>query len=255
MSPETVQQVVDFAGRNHFETLDITGGAPELNPKIDDMLLKLSPLAPRVILRSNLTALGDEARDDLIARCKELSVVIDASFPSLDEAQADSQRGQGVFQKSVTALLKLNSIGYGQEGSGLELNLVSNPTGAFLPTSQGQIEKRFRQVLDRKWGIKFNNIFGFANVPLGRYRSWLERSGNLPAYLKKLADSFNPCAIPGLMCRSLVSVDWQGYLYDCDFNLCKEIHLGGQKTHISEVDGPPLPGAAVWRGRFTVLAL
>jgi radical SAM/Cys-rich protein len=245
MSPDTVRQVIEYAGRNHFEIIDITGGAPELNPEIDDMLVKLSRLTPRLILRSNLTALDDANRDKLMALCKELGVVIIASFPSLDEAQVDSQRGQGVFKKSVAALQELNSIGYGQEESRLELNLVSNPTGAFLPTSQDQAERRFRQVLGRKWGIKFNKIFGFANVPLGRYRSWLEHSGNLPAYLNKLADSFNPCAVPGLMCRRLVSVDWQGYLYDCDFNLSKEIHLGDHKTHISEMNGLPQPGSAI----------
>ncbi|MBW1873414.1 MAG: radical SAM protein, partial [Deltaproteobacteria bacterium] len=118
MSSETVRQVADYAGRNHFETIDITGGAPELNPEINDMLVQLSRLAPRVILRSNLTALDDEKRDDLIALCKQRSVVIVASFPSLDEAQADSQRGKGIFQKSVAALVKLNSQGYGQAGSG-----------------------------------------------------------------------------------------------------------------------------------------
>jgi radical SAM/Cys-rich protein len=131
-------------------------------------------------------------------------------------------------------------MGYGRADSGLELNLVSNPTGAFLPSAQEQVEKRFRQVLEKKWGIVFNNLFAFANVPLGRFRQWLERSGNLETYLQKLATNFNSCAIDGLMCRTLISVSWNGYLYDCDFNQATGLFMGGKKTHISEL--MELPG-------------
>ncbi len=133
-------------------------------------------------------------------------------------------------------------MGYGQDGSGLALNLVSNPTGAFLPSSQSQTEKRFRQVLEKKWGIVFNNLFTFANVPLGRFRDWLLLTGNLETYLKKLASSFNPCAVEGVMCRSMVSVSWDGYLFDCDFNLARRLYMGGGKIHISEMPGPPKTG-------------
>jgi radical SAM/Cys-rich protein len=169
-------------------------------------------------------------------------VVIVASFPSLNESQTDSQRGDGIFLRSIDALKKLNSMGYGQDGSGLELSLVSNPTGAFLPSSQSQTEKRFRQVLEKKWGIVFNNLFTFANVPLGRFRDWLLLSGNLETYLKKLASSFNPCAVEGVMCRSMVSVSWDGYLFDCDFNLARRLYMGGGKIHVSEMTGSPRPG-------------
>jgi len=177
--------------------------------------------------------------------CKKHRVVIVASFPSLDPSQAESQRGEGTFQDSIAVLKRLNSLGYGQEGSGLELDLVSNPTGAFLPPSQAQAEKRFRQELERKWGIVFNHLFTFANVPLGRFRSWLKRSGNYQKYMEKLASHFNPGAVEGLMCRTLVSVSWDGYLYDCDFNLAERLPMDGRKIHVSEMVAPPEPGTPI----------
>ena len=245
MTSQTVDEVVAFAQRGHFETIDITGGAPELNPNLVRLINKLSPLGPRIILRSNLTALMDGKRDLLIGLSKVYCVVIVASLPSLNKAQAESQRGEGVFQKCINALKRLNSIGYGQDGSGLEINLVANPTGAFLPSSQGQVEKRFRIDLQKKWGIVFNHLYTFANVPLGRFRQWLFHSGNFVNYIQKLAANFNPCAVEGLMCRSLISVSWDGYLYDCDFNLAKGLFIAGQKRHISEMDGPPPPGTSI----------
>jgi radical SAM/Cys-rich protein len=245
MDLETADQVVDYAQRGSFEIIDITGGAPELNPNLMYLIKRVSPLAPRIMVRSNLTALNDGRRSYLYDVFRDYEVVIVASLPSINEAQADSQRGQGVFHTSISALQKLNAIGYGKEGNGLEVNLVSNPTGAFLPSSQSEAEKRFRQVLQQKWGIVFNNLFNFANVPLGRFRQWLLHSGNLENYIGKLASSFNPCAIEGLMCRSLVSVSWDGYLYDCDFNLARGLYLGGRKIHISEMPGPPEPGALI----------
>ena len=245
MSAETVNQVVKLAQKFRFEVVDITGGAPEMNPNLIDMIEKLSPLTPRLMLRSNLTALADGERDHLIDVCRTRRVVLVASFPSLNEAQAESQRGKGFFKQSIDVLRKLNSLGYGQTGSALELNLVSNPTGAFVPSSQGQLEKRFCQVLEGKWGIVFNHLFAFANVPLGRFRQWLEMSGNLEKYLQKLASSFNPCAIEGLMCRTLVSVSWDGYMYDCDFNQAAGLHLGGKKTHISELRELVEPGEPI----------
>jgi len=172
-------------------------------------------------------------------------VVVVASFPSLNEAQADSQRGNGTFLSAIAALKKLNAIGYGLEGSGLELNLVSNPAGAFLPASQKETENRFRQVLKQKFGIVFNNLFVFANMPLGRFRQWLIRSGKLEAYLARLVSIFNPCAVDGLMCRTLVSVSWDGYLYDCDFNLSRDLPLGGRKVHVSQIKGRPQPGSPI----------
>jgi len=245
MDRETGEEIVSYAGRSNFEVIDITGGAPELNPGIPYLIENLVPLAPRIMFRSNLSALNDGKREYLMGLLHSHNVVIVASFPSLNRAQADSQRGEGIFDRSIEALKKLNAMGYGREGTGLELNIVSNPTGAFLAPSQPQAEKRFRQVLQERWGIEFNNLFNFANVPLGRFRKWLEQSGNLKAYLQKLASSFNPCAVDSVMCRSLVSVSWDGYLYDCDFNLARDLYMGGEKIHVSEMPGPPEPNSPI----------
>jgi len=245
MNSKTLDQIVDYAGRSSFEVVDITGGAPELNHNIVNLIERGSSLAPRIMIRSNLSALNDGRRDHLFELFKEHRVVVVASFPSLNEAQTESQRGHGIFSVSISALKKLNDLGYGQEGSDLELNLVSNPTGAFLPSSQSETEKRFRQVLMKKWGVIFNNLFTFANVPLGRFRDWLLQSGNLENYVAKLASGFNPCAIEGLMCRTMVSVSWDGYLYDCDFNFARGLCLGGRKIHVSEMTGSPAPGMPI----------
>lgn len=133
----------------------------------------------------------------------------------------------------------------GREGSDLELNLVVNATGAFLPSSQIQAERRFRVELQKKWGIAFNQLYTFANAPLGRFHRWLESTGNLESYMEKLSSSFNPCTIEGLMCRTLLSVSWDGYLFDCDFNLARGLFMGGKRTHITETDSPPPAGSPV----------
>jgi radical SAM/Cys-rich protein len=244
MDSNTIKAVISYARKSHFDSIDITGGAPELNPHLKDLIEKISPLAPRTMLRSNLSALKDKM-DHLIDLLKSHRVVIVASFPSLNMNQTDAQRGDGIFNESIAVLKELNAIGYGHTGSGLELNLVSNPTGAFLPPGQEQTEKRFRQILNNKWGVTFSHLFNFANVPLGRFRQWLIQTGNFEAYLHKLISNFNPCAVEGLMCRTLVSVAWDGYLYDCDFNLARGLYLGGKKIHVSRMPGPPEPGSAI----------
>ncbi len=245
MGLETMDEVVSYARRCNFETIDITGGAPELNPNLEGLITDVFRLAPKIMLRSNLTALHDGKRDRLIDVLKVHRVVIVASLPSLNESQVDSQRGRGVFHTSLAVLKRLNAVGYGQEGTGLELDLVSNPTGAFLPPPQAQTERRFREVLERKWGVVFNNLFNLANAPLGRFWHWLLNSGNDEKYMKRLVSCFNPSTIEGLMCKTFVSVSWDGYLYDCDFNLAKGLFMGGQKRHVSEMPGPPEPGASI----------
>jgi len=245
MNFKTAGQVVDYARRCSFETIDITGGAPELNPCIVFLIEELSSLSSKIMVRSNLSALNDGRHEHLFELFKERQVQIVASFPSLNQGQTDSQRGKGIFDMSIAALKKLNTLGYGLEGSGLELNLVSNPTGAFLASSQAETEKRFRTVLQQKWGIVFNNLYNFTNMPIGRFRDWLEKSGNLEKYINKLASNFNPCAVDGVMCRTLVSVAWDGYFYDCDFNLAKGLHLGGRKIHVSEMPGAPESGSPI----------
>ena len=245
MDAKTLDEVVAFAASNHFATIDITGGAPELHENLPVMLERLAPLTTRLMLRSNLTALAEGKKERLLNLCRERGVVMVASFPSLHEAQAEAQRGQGTFQGSLAALRRLNELGYGRPDSGLEINLVSNPTGAFLAASQAGAEKRFRHALEKNWGIVFNHLYTFNNVPLGRFRQWLRQTGNLDGYLRKLAAIFNPCAVAGVMCRSVLSVAWDGFVYDCDFNLARGIHLSGRKTHLSELSGPPDPGSPI----------
>ncbi len=245
MDAKTADLVIAYAEKGGFEVIDITGGAPELNPNIVKLVKGLSHHAPRLMFRSNLSALNDGKRDHLMDLLQEKRAVIVASFPSLNEAQTDSQRGDGIFRKSIDALRKLNSMGYGHGETGLGLDLVCNPTGAFLPAPQDQSAKRFREVLMKKWGIVFNKLYAFANVPLGRFRNWLEEKENLESYLGRLESSFNPCAVDGLMCRTQVSVSWDGTLYDCDFNLARGLYMGKRKTHVSEPDGPPPSGSPI----------
>jgi len=199
MSIDTMAHVIKYSENNHFGVIDVTGGAPELIPNIEHLIENLAFLTPRIIFRSNLSVLGLGDRKDLIDLLKKHNVVIIASFPSINETQSDSQRGRGIFQRSINTLKILNEMGYGLENTGLELDLVSNPTGAFLPQPQKLTEKRFRKILKEKWGIHFHNLYSFANVPLGRFRNWLTKSGNYDIYMDKLVASFNPCSIEGLM--------------------------------------------------------
>jgi radical SAM/Cys-rich protein len=239
MDLPTVEAVIAYARGEGFSVADITGGAPELNPHLPRLIAGMAPQVPKVMVRSNLTALTDRPQAALLDFFKEHRVVVMASFPSLNPAQTDAQRGSGVFQASLSSLRRLNALGYGRAGSGLELNLVSNPGGAFLPPAQAEAERRFRKELENRWGLVFNHLYVFANVPLGRYREWLDRSGNLQRYREKLASGFNPATLAGVMCRSLISVSWEGYLYDCDFNLALDLPYGARKTHVSDMEGPP----------------
>lgn len=245
MSLETIEQVLRFAERSRPRVVDITGGAPELNPHLSHFVAALAPIVPKVMVRTNLTALAEGATEEFIGLFGGNKVLLVASFPSFNQSQLEAQRGEGVLGKSVETLRLLNEAGYGMPGSGLELDLVSNPVGAFLPPAQGETQQRFRQELKRKWGICFNRLFTFVNVPLGRFRSWLINSGNLQGYMRKLASAFNPLTLEGLMCRSLVSVSWDGYLFDCDFNISLGLSLGGISRHVSEMEGLPEPGVRI----------
>lgn len=245
MARATMDQIIACAKRCSFAAFDITGGAPEMNPHLGYLLEGLAPHAPRLILRSNLVAMQGEEQEALLALCRRLRVVIVASFPAINEVQAESQRGVGSFHASVAMLRRLNDLGYAGEGTGLELNLVSNPTGAFMPGDQQALTTRFRQVLRQKWGVAFNQLFSFANVPLGRFKRWLVGTGNYDDYMATLARSFNPCALDGVMCRSLISVAWDGSLYDCDFNQAVDLPMGGVRRQVSELTQLPEAGALI----------
>ena len=245
MGRETMAAVIDCAHRFRFTAIDLTGGAPELVPGIEYLVGELARLTPRFIVRTNLVALHDRPDNSLLELYRSVGATIAASLPATNAGQTAAQRGRGVWEKSIEMLTRLNAVGYGREGTGLELDLVANPTGAFLPAGQPQAERKFRQDLARRHGITFNNLFTFANVPLGRFLSWLESSGNLAGYREKLADSFNPCTVPGLMCRSLISVDRDGFVYDCDFNLAAGLPHDGERRHISQLVELPAPGTPI----------
>ncbi len=245
MERETMEQVVDYARRFPFQTIDITGGAPELVPDLPFLIEQLAPLTKRLMLRTNLTALSRPDKIQLLDLFKQHKVVLVASFPATNAGQLEAQRGEGAMDSSLWILRQLNEVGYGIAGSGLQLDLVANPSGAFLPTGQEQVEKRFKRDLARKWGLEFNQLFIFANMPLGRFLHWLQVSGNLQSYMEKLSGSFNPCTIDGLMCRGLMSVNWDGYLFDCDFNLAAGIPIDNQTTHISELNYYPEKETAI----------
>ncbi|MFZ5798256.1 MAG: radical SAM/Cys-rich domain protein [Desulfobulbus sp.] len=248
MSRATMDEVVSLARRLSFNVIDVTGGAPELIPGIESFLARLAPLAPRLMLRTNLILLA-EGNEELLAICRRHRVVLVASLPSTNKGQTEAQRGSGILTQSIGVLQKLNNLGYGKADSGLELYLVSNPSGAFLPVDQCAAERKFRADLARKWGIEITGLFTFANVPLGRFKSWLKDSGNYEAYMAKLVHSFNPATLQGLMCRTLISVSWDGLLYDCDFNLAAGLPYSGEPVHVSTVTELP-EGVAVMTDEY-----
>ncbi len=231
-----MDDVIAFATRNPFELADITGGSPELVDDLVYLIDHLRPLVDRMILRSNLTLLLEEKYKQILNCLITHKVAIVASFPSINQGQTNQQRGDGIWQKSIESLQKLNQHGYGLPGSALELILVSNPTGAFMPADQCNAEKKFKADLARKWNIQFTQLLTFANVPLGRFKKWLIASGNYDKYMQKLSGNFNASTVSDLMCKTLISVSWDGYLYDCDFNQAADLPYGASPTHVSQVD-------------------
>ncbi len=223
MPRDTVELVLAALIRFRFQTLDITGGAPELNPSFRYLVAEARTLGAKVIVRHNLTVMFEQAQSDLPDFFRDQDVEVVSSLPYFLEQQTDAQRGHGVFHKSIEALHRLNAVGYGIEGSSLVLNLVYNPVGAFLPPSQTSIEADFRRELLARYGISFNHLYTITNMPIKRFLDYLRRSGNEERYMRKLVEAFNPNAVEGLMCRTLVSVDWTGRLYDCDFNQMLEL--------------------------------
>ena len=213
--------------------VDITGGAPELNPHFRRFVDAVRGLGvPEVIDRCNLTVLLLESQRGLAEFLADRRVHIVASLPAVNAAQTDAQRGGGVFDRSLLALRKLNDLGYGMPGTGLELTLMSNPSGAFLPPPQGSAEARFRALLRRHHGLEFTRLIELANMPINRFLEYLLASGNHAAYMERLSAAFNPGAVKGLMCRNTLSVGWDGRLYDCDFNQMLELDVepAGSRT-------------------------
>jgi radical SAM/Cys-rich protein len=216
-------------------TVDITGGAPELNPNFRELVCAARALGKKVIDRCNLTVLFEPGQEDTAEFLAQHGVAIVASLPCYSKANVEKQRGLNVFEPSIAALQKLNALGYGHADSGLELDLVYNPVGAFLPPPQAALEVDYRRELSAHFGIVFNHLYTITNMPISRFLHALERDGQYDAYMQKLLDAFNPQAALGVMCRNLLSVSWDGDLYDCDFNQMLELPLGGRRRSIWDI--------------------
>jgi len=218
MDRETMHIVLRYLEASGVGTLDITGGAPELNPHFRELVVRASEFGAHVIDRCNLTVVEEAGQDDLADFLAGQGVEIVASLPCYTEELVDRQRGKGVYESSIRVLQRLNGLGYGAEGSGLALNLVYNPQGPSLPPEQAKLEADYKRVLGERFGIRFNRLYTLANMPIARFGSTLISKGQFNAYLKLLQESFHEENLAAVMCRSLISVDWQGYVYDCDFN-------------------------------------
>jgi len=234
MTRQTAEQVVELLRRTSIPTLDITGGAPELNPQFRFLVDEAAKLGRRVVDRCNLTVLLLPAQADLVPFLAERRVEVTASLPSFRRNGTDAQRGDGVFEKSLVALRRLNDAGYGK-GSGLVLNLIHNPVGAFLPGGQDSLERDYRRELRERHGIEFDHLFALTNMPISRFLEFLERSGNTERYMDLLVRSFNPAAVNGVMCRTHLSIGWDGSVYDCDFNQMLEIPVAGASTRLADL--------------------
>ncbi|MDT7778922.1 MAG: hypothetical protein QOC99_1434 [Acidobacteriota bacterium] len=237
MSRETVEQVLRAVRRFRFPVVDITGGAPELNTHFRRLVIESRAAGAHVLVRHNLTVMFEPGQDDLPAFFRAHDVEVVSSLPYFLGQQTDAQRGPGVFEKSIEALRRLNSVGYGVEGRRLVLNLVYNPVGAFLPPPQAAIESDFKRELLKRHGVTFDHLYTITNMPIRRFLEYLRRTGNEERYMRRLVESFNPAAVEGLMCRTTLSVDWTGRLYDCDFNQMLELGVsGGLPQTISDFD-------------------
>ncbi len=238
MPRDVAERVVTLLGVNpSVDTVDLTGGAPELNPHFRFLVERARALGRRVVVRCNLTVFSVEGMDWVPAFFRAHEVEVVSSLPCYTAENVDRQRGAGVFDRSVEALRWLNRLGYGVPGSSLRLDLVYNPVGAFLPPPQAELEARYRDELGRHFGIEFHRLLTITNMPIKRFAEQLERWGKHAEYMGLLVNHFNPGTVPALMCRSLVSVGWDGRLYDCDFNQMLEIPIGA---------GRGGPGLTVW---------
>jgi radical SAM/Cys-rich protein len=240
MPDGVVDAVLAVLARSPIPTLDITGGAPEMHPRFRDLVIKARQLGRRVIDRCNLTITTLPNYSDLPRFLAAQRVDVVASLPSYAATMTDRQRGDGVFEASIAALREFNGVGYGVGGTGLELTLVTNPVGAFLPAAQAALERDWKRELQRRYGIVFSRLFTITNMPISRYLEWLEHSGNLQGYLDKLVQAFNPATVPGVMCRNTLSVGWDGRLFDCDFNQMLDLPvMAGQPQSILDLVEDP----------------
>jgi len=243
MSRETIELLLAYVAASGAETLDLTGGAPELTPHFRDLVMRARAAGVRVIDRCNLTILEEPGQEDLADFLADQRVEIVASLPCYTEELVDRQRGKGVYEKSIRAIRMLNDRGYARQGSGLVLNLVYNPQGPTLPPAQEKLEADYKRILGESFGISFDSLFTIANMPIQRFGSMLVTKGLFNKYMLLLRSSHRDENLEGVMCRTLVSVDWKGYVYDCDFNqmLGIALHADGRvRPHLKDLLGRDL---------------
>ena len=240
MTWETMSKIIQWAKFSQIKSVDITGGAPELNPDFRQFVSALRELDIKVISRCNLTVLFEPGQNDLAQWYADNSIQLICSLPCYTSANTDKQRGKGVFVKSIKALQLLNDVGYGSDPK-LNLDLVYNPGGAFLPPDQKQLESDYKEKLFNDYKIIFNQLYALANLPVSRFEHSLTRDGEFEDYMQLLLDNFNPHTIDSVMCKSLISVDWTGKVYDCDFNQMLELPLADKSdSYLWELDADSL---------------
>ncbi|MCQ4321145.1 arsenosugar biosynthesis radical SAM (seleno)protein ArsS [Stutzerimonas stutzeri] len=243
MTDESLALLHDVIDAHRVQTLDLTGGAPEMHPRFRELVRHARQSGLRVIDRCNLTILGEPGHEDLAAFLAEQGVEVTASLPCYSRENVDRQRGDGVFEASIAGLGKLNQLGYGADGNGLILNLVYNPQGPSLPPPQAQLEADYKTHLADDFGIHFNHLLTITNQPISRFGSTLVSKGQFNNYMQLLRESYRPQNLAAVMCRSLISVDWQGYLYDCDFNQMLDLPMampeliGRARPHLRDLLG------------------
>jgi radical SAM/Cys-rich protein len=245
MDGATADVVIDFLERRHIATLDITGGAPELNAHFRRLVVAARDMGVKVMDRHNLTIQEQPGQEDLAQFLAANQVEIVASMPCYLQANVDKQRGKGVYDGSIRGLQKLNALGYGRDGSGLTLNLVYNPLGPSLPPPQLELEADYKRSLGERFGIVFNSLFTLANMPIQRFGAILLAKGEFDGYLDKLAHAHRDENLAGVMCRSLLSVDYQGYVYDCDFNQMLDLPFarrGHERAHLRDLFDDDISG-------------
>ncbi len=248
MSWETMELLLRYLELRRVTTLDLTGGAPEMNPYFRTLVARTRRQGIRVIDRCNLTILNEPGYQDLAPFLANHRVEITASLPCYLEENVDRQRGKGVFESSLAGLRQLNAQGYGQPGSGLTLNLVYNPLGPILPPEQAGLEAAYQHELAARYGIVFNHLLALANMPIQRFGSQLISKGQFKPYMDLLKSAHRDENLDGVMCRNLISVDWQGYVYDCDFNQMLKLPLGANGpggTHLNQLLDRDLTGARI----------
>ncbi len=245
MAWETMERILDWSRTSGIAVVDVTGGAPEINPHFRRFVDGFLALGAQVTARCNLTVLLEPGQEDLASWYARRRIHLVCSLPCYTQKNVDAQRGDGVFGKSIEALRRLNAAGYGRDEA-LVLDLVYNPGGAFLPGAQEKLESNYKKRLNDDFGIVFSRLMTLANMPINRFAHFLERTGQYEKYMQLLEENFNPATVPGLMCRHLISVDWRGRVYDCDFNQMLDLPLGDEPPRYlwdikrEDLDGAPI---------------